>query len=231
VIKRCGRVCVLLLAASSSAWPQDVAQEFGSFARQPPTSAQRRGVDADEWERLLRPGDSFGPPHLRDAERALLDAARHGRWPEVMNAVKKGGAYPGARDEAGHYPLELAAREGRDDAVRTLLEYGADPDRIGADGFTPLGAAAFFGHRMTVRILLHAGAAPNLWGATGQGPLHLAGMNDQVDAIDELLGAGLNPSVRNRVGDTALDVAAQHGSQRAMGRLLDAGVDPSRSGR
>jgi len=210
---------------------QDTPQELLGFERRSPPPRRGHAVEPLEWERLRRGADSFGPPRLGDAERALLEAARVGRWSEVVDAVKKGRAYAGAQDEAGYYALELAAREGRDDAVRALLESGADPDRIAADGFTPLGAAAFFGHRSTVRIVLRGGASPNRWGITGQGPLHLACMTDQVEVIDELLGGGLDPWSRNRSGDTALDVAAQLGRQRAMSRLLAAGVDPSLSGR
>lgn len=220
-----------LCAAAMAARAQDMPQEFLGWQRGAPASTARTVVEPTQWQRLARGATSFGPVPLRADDVALLEAARAGRWSEVLELLKPGRADANARDPYGEHALARAARAGRDDVVRLLLRHGAETDRVGADGFTPLGGAAFAGHRSTVRILLRAGAAADAYGSTGQGPLHLASMNDHVGVIDELLVGGLDPWARNRAGDTALDVAAQRGSQRAMDRLIAAGVDPARLGR
>lgn len=222
---------LLAAATPGDAAAQDTPQEFTSFLRPRAEHSPRVVVDRLQWAQLTRAPAAFGPAPLRADDALLLDAARAERWGEVMELVKSGRAFAGARDERGDHALERAARAGRDDVVRLLLRHGARTDQIGSDGFTPLGAAAFFGHRPAVRLLLRAGASPEAFGASGNGPLHLASGNDHTGVIDELLAAGLDPWTRNRAGDTALDVAAQHGSQQAMDRLIRAGVDPSQLGR
>lgn len=210
---------------------QDTPQEFLGFVRGAPPPMVRVVVDPMQWEALTRSMASFGPPALRPDDLALIAAARGEQWSEVIDLVKQGRAAANAHTVDGDHALLWAARAGRDDVVRLLVQYGAELDRRGPDGFTPLGIAAFRGYRGTARLLLRAGALPERWGATGQGPLHLASMNDHVGVIDELLAAGLDPWSRNRAGDTALDVAAQHGQQAAMSRLIAAGVDPQQLGR
>lgn len=46
------------------------------------------------------------------------------------------------RDSGGNTPLHLAVEEGHGDAVRFLLEQGADPDRSNNEGNTPLDIAS-----------------------------------------------------------------------------------------
>jgi ankyrin repeat protein len=54
----------------------------------------------------------------------------------------------------------LAAYHGHADAVRALLERGAEADRVNDRGQTPLAGAVFKGEAEVVRALLDSGADP-----------------------------------------------------------------------
>ena len=75
---------------------------------------------------------------------------------------------------AGYTPLFFAARRGAMDAVRVLLDTGADVNEVAADGTTPLLVATHGGHWELAHYLLGRGADPNLDGGTGFLPLHWA---------------------------------------------------------
>ncbi len=223
-------VALTVLLGSAPAWAGDSDRALLSFARPAPAAPRGPAVDRLEWEQRLRAPDRLGPPHLRETDRALLDAARGGRWAEALELVKNGPAHANARDAAGAHVLVHAARAGQDELLRELIKRGAELDRIGDDGFTALGAAAFAGRSSSVRLLVRAGADATRWGATGQGPLHLAAIAGQIGVIDELLRLKVDIEGLNRQRESALDVAAGHGQQDSLGRLLEAGADPLLAG-
>lgn len=220
----------LALLGSATAWAQDNDRALAGFARAAPAAPRGQAVDRLEWEQRLRAPDRFGPPHLREADRALLAAARAGRWAEALELVKSGRADANARDAAGGHVLVHAARAGQDELLGELIKRGAELDRIGDDGFTALGAAAFAGRRSSVRLLVRAGADATRWGATGQAALHLAAIAGQIGVIDELLRLKVDIEGLNRQRESALDVAAGVGQQDSLGRLLEAGADPMLAG-
>lgn len=223
-------VALPVLLGSAPARADDGDRALASFARPAPAAPRGLAVDRLEWEQRLRAPDRFGPPQLREADRALLAAARAGGWAEALELVKSGRANPNTRDAAGGHALVLAARAGQDELLRELIRRGAELDRVGDDGFTALGAAAFAGRRSSVRLLVRAGADATRWGATGQAPLHLAAMVGQLGVIDELLRLKVDIEVLNRQRESALDVASGAGQEDSLGRLLDAGADPLLAG-
>jgi ankyrin repeat protein len=230
---RCLTVALALLC-TATAWAEDEDRALASVAG-PGRAAlpwpRTQPVEALEWERRLRAPDRFGPPHLRQADLALLAAVRLGSWAEALNLLKSGDANPNARDAMGAHALVPAARAGQDDLVREFIKRGADIDRPGDDGFTALGAAAFAGRRSTVRLLLLAGADLTRWGATGQTAFHLASLAGQLDVLDEMLRQKAPIEILNRQRESPLDVAANAGQLDAVDRLLQAGADPQLAGR
>jgi ankyrin repeat protein len=95
--------------------------------------------------------------------------------------------------------LVWAAKSGRVEAIRVLVELGA---RVDADPYrgTPLAWAAVNGHADAVRVLVELGADPDQRGTFG-GPSH---------------GQGV----------TAIQLAAQAGRRGSVLALLDLGADP-----
>lgn len=61
-------------------------------------------------------------------------------------------------DACGNGALHLAALQGRQDVVKTLLLYGAEVDIRNNEGWTPLHFAAMKGRHQVKRVLLDAGA-------------------------------------------------------------------------
>lgn len=93
---------------------------------------------------------------LESIEDTLAGAARIGDIPAIKQHIAEG-----ADVNALHFerpPLTWAAMAGRTEAVRLLLENGADVNIKSRDGSTPLHGAAFFGRTDVVKILLENGA-------------------------------------------------------------------------
>lgn len=222
-------LCSAVLLAKAQA--QDDDRALSALARPAIETPRGAPMQRAQWETRLRTPERFGPPVLREADAALLAAARAARWSDALQLLKSGQAGANAQDELNGNTLVLAARAGQDELVRELLKRGADTTRVGDDGFTALGAAAFSGQRSTVRLLLRAGLDAARWGATGQTALHLASVAGQVAVLNEFLRARVDIEMLNRQRESALDVAAAAGQQEAMGWLIKAGADLQAAGR
>ena len=85
----------------------------------------------------------------------------------------------------GYPPLCLAAREGRLNAVRYLLDHGADLNAVDAAGNTALTEATYYGQVPVLKELLSRGANINSLSATGT-PLDIA-LSRSNDLIADLL--------------------------------------------
>ena len=90
-------------------------------------------------------------------------------------------------DSRGSYrtPLFLAASEGRLDAVRYLLDQGANVNAKDDRGRTPLTEAAFYGNASVIKELILRGADVNAISSDGTA-LDAAGQGNRSAAIDIL---------------------------------------------
>ena len=124
-------------------------------------------------------------------------------------------------------PVADAAMRGDVEAVRVLLEQGADANEAQGDGMTALHWAARHGDEEMARLLITAGA--NVAAGTRIGsytPLHLASRAGSAPVVRALLGAGANPrAATTNTGVTALHLAAESGSPEAVRVLVDRGAD------
>jgi len=76
----------------------------------------------------------FWLPPFTDADERLFRAARHGERAAIEQSLAAGGAVNAASPLDGKTALFRAAVFGHADAVRVLLERGADPSARGYDG-------------------------------------------------------------------------------------------------
>ena len=135
-------------------------------------------------------------------------------------AVMLGAAAPEA-------PVADAAMRGDLDAVRALLQQGADVNAAQGDGMTALHWAAEHGDAAMTELLIYGGA--NIGAVTRIGqykPLHLAAKIGAAPVMSVLLAAGADVDAMTGTGGaTALHLAAASGNVEAVGILLDGGAD------
>ena len=83
-----------------------------------------------------------------------------------------------------------AAKSGRTERIKGLLDAGADVNTKDPDGFTPLKWAVVRGHAATVQVLLDGGADLNMRDSRDQTPLMIATEEDLTRIITLLKQAG-----------------------------------------
>ncbi len=143
-----------------------------------------------------------------------------GRWLGLPGAALALALLTGAVVPAE--PLLDATKQGDVEAVRSLLDGGADPNVAQGDGLTALHIAAQEGQLEIVKLLLGAGAKVEPPTRIGDyTPLHLAGRSGQVEVVSVLLEAGANPAVvATTTGTTPLHLAAKALDGESAVRLL-----------
>ncbi|XP_072253317.1 BRCA1-associated RING domain protein 1 [Leuresthes tenuis] len=111
------------------------------------------------------------------------------------------------RNHKGETPLHLAAIKGDVEAVRELLDLGADPNLKDNAGWTPLHEACNLGHLTVVEELVSKGALLNTPGYENDSPLHDAVRNGHAAIVRRLLQLGALQSVLNLHGKRPADYA------------------------
>ncbi len=152
-----------------------------------------------------------------DLNDALLLAASHGDARQVVESLNAG-ADPQAPNRAGVTPLLAAVFGGSVDAVRAVVERGADINHV-ANGYR---AWTWTGARIPLSQQAIAQAA-----SLGDTALILAAQKGFADIAAYLLAHGANPKLANPQGDTPLSVAAEQGHAKIVAMLLDKGIDPN----
>lgn len=139
------------------------------------------------------------------------------------------GANLEARNTNGRTPLYVAAKRGRLEAVKALLDRGANPNSYNADvRFSPLHVAAEYYHLKVIRELLARGANPNQTNRYVQTPLWQAAWQSHRDGAVArvLVAAGAKMEVGDHDGTTPLSHAVDNGHTVFAKTLLELGANP-----
>ena len=127
----------------------------------------------------------------------------------------------------GYTALVIAILEQHIDAVKLLLEGGADPDHRVKDA-SPLARAAKakkHGPEM-MRLLFDSGAClKSVSGPDNHTPLHVAAMKGTAESVGFLIEQGENLEAKCQKGCTPLLLAAEAGNTETARELLSAGAD------
>jgi ankyrin repeat protein len=102
-------------------------------------------------------------------------------------------------------PLILAALDGDDAIIRTLIEHGAKVDARNRFGESALMSAALAGHPTTIRLLLEKGADPNARDVDSRTALMLS--RDDKETVEALLKGGADVRTTDKEGMSPLMVA------------------------
>lgn len=115
-------------------------------------------------------------------EDAFFDACRQGRTQDVLTLLKSGIAMDlREQDSLGLHQTALhqAARNGKVDTVRALIDHGAEVDATNTRGQTALHEAAMGGFFEVCRLLIHCGADLNAVDNRKRTPLYWAAEEDR----------------------------------------------------
>jgi ankyrin repeat protein len=167
--------------------------------------------NAKKFLRLCQGGDVDGVVSMLDADQGLLEA----------------------KDAQGATGLHRAAREGRDDVLRLLLDRGLGANVVDNKMVTALHEACSNARLGCAKLLLERGAATNRHKANsslqtgGFTPLHCAAANGHYELAELLIQHdGCGVAGRDRAGECPLSSAVRSDNSRLVALLLDSGAVP-----
>ncbi len=160
------------------------------------------------------------------ASADVADAAQHRDWQTVRSLAAKHADVNGAQPD-GTTALQWAAHWNDLDAVKLLLDAGANPALTNRYGVSALSEAAGAGNAAMIEALLNAGAdARTLTTPDGETVLMTAARTGNVDAVRVLLDHGANVNAKEDYrGQTALMWAAAEHHADVVKLLLERGAD------
>jgi ankyrin repeat protein len=123
-----------------------------------------------------------------------------------------------------------AVRKGDKEALRLLIQKGANVNEAEADGATALHWASYRDDLQSIDALIKAGAKVNAANELGATPLWTAAQNGSESTVKRLLDAGANPNLALLSGETPLMVAARTGSPTVAELLISKGANINATG-
>lgn len=166
-----------------------------------------KGVDVN----AMIPGDN---------ESALQKAA-FGGCSEIVGLLLEKGAKVSGPPKASETPLAWAVKQNHTEAVKLLLDSGADPNKA---GYRFLRIAVEHQNLEMVTALLNAGADPNKRMYRPERPLMTAALKGYTPILKKLIEGGANVDFQLPDGETALVVAVKKGNLECVDALLNAGA-------
>ncbi len=200
-----------------------------------PLHAEVRNGNLEQVEQLIEQGADVNarteegetPLHaaLMELPRAIFSArqveAIRRATPEIITALLQAGARIEARDVRGLTPLQYAVSVGNVDAVRVLVENGANVNtRDPGLQATPLMRAANRAPREILELLLAAGADVRARNRLGSTALHRAAGRLNEQAVEILLDNGADVNAQDDWGSSPLRTALRSLTGGRVAQLL-----------
>ena len=148
-------------------------------------------------------------------------ASRYTESAESVKLLLHYGAAIERQSDLGYTPLHMAAEEGNEGAMNSLLDAGAHVDAQSIYKFTPLHLAARAKHYHCSFLLLREGRANIALGdCRGRTALHVAAERGMASLVEELLNRGADCFRKDGDGMTPIEAAATPGHVDATAILL-----------
>jgi uncharacterized protein len=154
-----------------------------------------------------------------DHELSVFEAAAFGRTERLIQILDGDASQAAAFSDDGFTALHLAVFANEAEAVRVLIQRGADVNVCSKGPIArvpPLGTAAFVGSTPLAKLLLDAGADVDGHGEEGFTALHAAGQSGNEELVRLLLERGADASVATADGTRAADLAEDEGVRRLL---------------
>ena len=157
----------------------------------------------------------------------LISAAGRGHLTTVQALLSAPGIDINANSLIAATALHMAARLGKDEVVKALINKGANINITDNAGVTPLMSAAGRGHLTTVQTLLSVpGIDINAKSFIGKTALHMAADYGKDEVVKTLINRGANINITDNDGLTPLMSATLLGHLTTVQALLSApGID------
>lgn len=148
----------------------------------------------------------------RDEDVSVFEAAAFGRTDRLGEILRKDPSQARAFSDDGFTALHLAIFGRQEEAARTLLEAGADPNVLATSELArvpPLGTAAFVQSVPLARLLLDSGAAVDGRAEGGFTALHSAAQNGDDELARLLLERGADARLTTDDGRRPADLGLE----------------------
>ena len=176
---------------------------------------------------LIDSGASVNPPVHHSVPNLLGHISKDGDAKLIQLLLDSGaGAEQGDKNSA----LQTLALGGMVEAMRLLLDNGADVNAQGGEYGNALQAAACCGNAEAIRLLLDKVADVNAQGGKYFNALQAAAYCGNVEAIRLLLDKGADVNAQGGKYGNTLQAAAYSGNAEAIRLLLDKGADVNAQG-
>lgn len=156
------------------------------------------------------------------ADAILMAGASKNDVQMMQRAISEGAS---ANDSGA---LHTAARQGNYNALKFLLDAGANPNIPGYHNRTPLITAATYNRPRIIELLLEYKADPNLVDKHSKSAAFWAAANNHLSIVELLIKANVNLELKeNEYGKTALYEAVIKQHEQVVEALLKGGASPN----
>ncbi|KAJ7308268.1 hypothetical protein JRQ81_008795 [Phrynocephalus forsythii] len=142
--------------------------------------------------------------------------AAQGELTLLKENLRKGESLLNRPDERGFTPLMWAAAFGEIEAVRSLLEWGANPHALAKERESALSLAATGGYTDIALLLLEKNVDINTYDWNGGTPLLYAVRGNHVKCVEALLARGADLTIEADSGYTPMDLAVALGHRKVQ---------------
>ena len=183
---------------------------------------------------------------LQYLTEAVFDSAKDGKAKEVQDILQTLDSDYDVKSIVNNCyeneeitPLLIAAKNGHEEVVKVLLDYGADLEQTGTvntnnqvvECATALWCACNAGHMGVVKLLLKRNADVNHATRSNSTPLRAACFDGHLDIVKYLIENGGDLSINSKFSDlnSCLQIACGNGHQDVVEYLLHIGEDPNKT--